>query len=724
MKPLLSLLFLLGCTVLKAQEAPVKWNFDVEQNTTASDLPEGWVQMGQYRSAKDREVFYSGKQSVSVDSEDGKGNFGAVAFTIPAQFKGKTITLEAYMKIENASMGSAGLLLRLDGDGESLQFSNMSREKIQGTKDWTKYAVSLPYDGKTDEIIIGGILIGKGKAWFDAFSLKIDGVAIQKMKKTEAKSTKVALDKAFDAGSGFSLKTPTTTQAENLFLLGKVWGFVKYHHPEVAKGNHNWDYELFRILPKLDAPDFKGELLAWIEKLGPFKSDSSAGLPTKDVKLQPDTQWISDTTLCSEKLSKLLLQLNNAHNSSNYYVAFYPQVKNPKFDNEVGYSQMKWDDSGYRLLALFRYWNIIEYYFPNRHLMDENWDAVLREYTPRIIEGNDELSYKLTLLEVIGKIQDTHASILSYEPELEKFFGEKIVPLEISYIENQFVVTKVHQEFKGSLKVGDVILTRNGETVADYAGKNKKYFPASNQPTQFRNICRNILRSNDPQISVTYQSGNEIHTAELETIKYQYWPDGTTSNKTIGGDIGYIYPASLKHGEIKDIMKNFGDKKGIVVDFRCYPSDFIVFSLGRMLLPKKTTFVKFSKGSHKYPGLFQYTDETSVGFSNADYYKGKVAILINEQTQSSAEYHAMALRLAPKAAVIGSTTAGADGNVSKIKLPGKVTTMISGIGVYYPDGTETQRIGIVPDIEAKPTIKGVSQGKDEVLDRAVEWINQ
>ena len=50
--------------------------------------------------------------------------------------------------------------------------------------------------------------------------------------------------------------------------------------------------------------------------------------------------------------------------------------------------------------------------------------------------------------------------------------------------------------------------------------------------------------------------------------------------------------------------------------------------------------------------------------------------------------------------------------------------MISGIGVYYPDGAETQRLGIVPDVVVKPTIKGVRQGKDEVLDKAIDIINQ
>lgn len=74
--------------------------------------------------------------------------------------------------------------------------------------------------------------------------------------------------------------------------------------------------------------------------------------------------------------------------------------------------------------------------------------------------------------------------------------------------------------------------------------------------------------------------------------------------------------------------------------------------------------------------------------------------------------------------IVGSTTAGADGNVSSIVLPGGLQTMISGVGVYYPDGTETQRIGIVPDIIVKPTIEGIKIGKDEVLEKAIELINQ
>ncbi|MBC8882830.1 hypothetical protein H9X57_03875 [Flavobacterium piscinae] len=126
----------------------------------------------------------------------------------------------------------------------------------------------------------------------------------------------------------------------------------------------------------------------------------------------------------------------------------------------------------------------------------------------------------------------------------------------------------------------------------------------------------------------------------------------------------------------------------------------------------------------KHPGMFSFYTTYSVPNKKDKNYQGKVVILVNEITQSRAEFHAMAYQQSPNAIIMGSTTAGSDGNVSIISLPGGISTMISGIGVYYPDGRETQRIGIVPDIVVKPTIEGVKNGYDEVLERAIEYLNK
>jgi C-terminal processing protease CtpA/Prc len=96
--------------------------------------------------------------------------------------------------------------------------------------------------------------------------------------------------------------------------------------------------------------------------------------------------------------------------------------------------------------------------------------------------------------------------------------------------------------------------------------------------------------------------------------------------------------------------------------------------------------------------------------------------LVNEQTQSSAEYTAMALRSAPHAVVMGSQTAGADGDMSFVPFPGGFRSPFSGLGIYYPDGTDTQGAGIVPDVFAYPTREGIATGRDEVLEKAENYI--
>ena len=180
---------------------------------------------------------------------------------------------------------------------------------------------------------------------------------------------------------------------------------------------------------------------------------------------------------------------------------------------------------------------------------------------------------------------------------------------------------------------------------------------------------------------------------------------------------------SVKADELPAVFEKIKDTKGLVIDFRSYPSDFVTVKMGKLLKPETTEFVKFSNTNNTQPGLFTFTPSLKIPGSGKNSYQGKIAILINETTQSSAEYHTMAFRTAPSSKVFGSQTAGADGNVSEFVLPGNISTMITGIGVYYPDGKETQRIGIIPDVEVKPTIAGIKNNKDEVLEKAMNWIN-
>lgn len=710
-----------------------KYNLGFESQKEGETLSDGWFKWGNYALTIDNSA-YSGKKSGKISAASTENSFGSIAYRIPAKYTGKTITLEGFMKIKNVENGFAGLLLRIDGNGSTLAFDNMQQQQITGTKDWQKYSITLDYPKEAETIVVAGILSGKGEAWFDDFMLKIDGKDVQTLKATKQKVAKAQLDKQFDKGSLIELSNLTSTDINNLELLGRVWGFLKYHHPEIAKGNYNWDYELFRFLPKYlkaESPHKRDQLIInWINQLGKIENCTACKPPHKDAFLKPNLEWINHQ---SEELKNKLLHLyNNRSQGKHYYIGMVPNAGNPEFKHENPYANMPYPDDGFRLLSLYRYWNMIHYFFPYRHLMDEDWNNKLQEYIPLFIHAKDELEYELAAVQIIGDIQDSHANLWGGADKIEQWKGINYPPIHVRFIENQLVVTDYYKEALKDdvgLNIGDVITTINGAPIEKIVHEKSKYYPASNEQTKLRDLSRGLLRSNSNNINIEFVSENsKVQTKSLQlypkdSLNLYHWyqkSDGK-SYKMLDNNIGYITLKNIKNEDVANIKDEFKNTEGIIIDIRNYPSDFVPFSLGSYFVSSSTPFVKFTTGNVNNPGEFTFSNNLEIP-SQENTYKRKVVVLVNELTQSSAEYHSMAFRAGDNTTIIGSPTAGADGNVSKIMLPGGLRTLISGIGINYPNGAETQRIGIVPDIEVSPTIEGIRAQKDELLEKAIEII--
>lgn len=733
------ILALVLCSPSFAQPKSKAFNFGFEQVNSNEDLPKNWFKWGKNYSLKiDSLTKKSGKVAIRIEplAEKATNDFGCIAYAIPATYQAKEIEVRVYMKLENVS-GAIGLMIRIDGIAGSLAFENMLSQKIEGTKDWTQYRVKLPYPENAKTIYIGAILSGSGQLWVDDFEVLLDGENISEAKNVQVDEHKVDADKALNNGSTISNIKLTPLTIDNLTVLGQVWGYLKYYHPAIASGKYNWDDELFKILPAIINTKNQEErntiLNKWILSLGDFEITKASLQPKEEIKISPDLSWINEEKL-GKALTASLQQVKTAkRGEKHFYIDKMKGVGNPNFTNERPYNDMLYPDTGFRLLCLYRYWNMITYFFPYKNLIEEDWNKVLGKSIAAFVNASNELDYKLSVLTLIARIHDTHANVWSQHEVLNEFKGKNYAPLEITFIENKAVVTDYLEKTEGEktgLSIGDVIESIDTKTIEELIKEKLPITPASNYPTQLRSIASNLLRTNEDSLNITYWNDEEkvtkqiktFHPSELNFIdKYQ---KKDTCFKLINKDIAYIYPGSIKNKYLRDIMKEVNKTKGLIIDLRCYPSDFIVFTLGQYLLPEPTGFVKFSIGNITTPGMFTMTDELKVGRSNKEYYKGKVVILINETTQSQAEYTTMAFRTAPRAVVVGSTTAGADGNVSEIILPGGIKTLISGIGVYYPDGKETQRIGIVPDIEARPSIQGVKERRDELLELAVKIINE
>lgn len=544
--------------------------------------------------------------------------------------------------------------------------------------------------------------------------------------------TKRNSDKEFDSGSNIKIEKLNTNQIDNLKKLCKVWGVVKYYHPEVVAGNVNFDYELFRVMPDTinakNSQEANKVIYTWVKNLGDVEENSSGkNDENKKIALERDLSWIKNTNYLDKDLSQLLVKISNSNISkrNKAYTTFDKDVGLSNFENENLYEEMDYDDDGYKLLALFRYWNIIEYYYPYTDIIEENWDEVLTTFIPKFVNTESELDYKLAISELTTKIHDPHAGVYDINETLTKYWGNKYAPIEFDLVEDSIVIKKIFPKYKNKceLKQGDIVLEINDKDIFEVIKEKSKYRSLSRKEAIVNCLQGYLFRTSNDSIKLKLKRDGKDIIKNVKCYNDQSMFDiKEPSHKLIDENIGYINPGQLSKNEIDKIMDKFMNTEGIIVDLREYPSEFIVYDLGKMIISKPTIFSKISLPSQSVPGEFIFEKDQIVNPDDKKHYKGKVTILMNERSQSQSEFTVMALRKGTKAKVIGSNSIGTDGNITEVYLPGGVTTTITGLGVYNPDGSQTQRIGLKADIYIKPTIDGIKEGRDELSEKAIEII--
>ncbi|REH01144.1 S41 family peptidase [Flavobacterium aquicola] len=531
-----------------------------------------------------------------------------------------------------------------------------------------------------------------------------------------------------------TISSNNLTENQKLATICKVWGFLKYYHPNVADGSKNWDEQLFTILPQIEKAQTKEEfslvLENWIASQGEIKEyeankpDSKVEYFTKNL----DLKWLEDSKVFSKTLSKKLKFIEkNRFQGKQYYYTSNPYIK---VTNEIKYADFKWTNKNLRLLALYRYWNQIEYFFPYKYKMDEKWDVVLTQMLPRFINPESEKDFVLAMREISIKLNDTHSHTTS-RLMFEGMFGSKFLPINIKIIDKKVIIASLLNDSIAKvddLVVGDIITKVDGKTIDEIIDAKKNIVEGSNDAAIRKNFNLHIFSGNTNTIEIEFIRNEKTATKIVKRYAYQdlkiQFPE-KEKWKLLEGNIGYIDVESITAAELPNVMQQFKNTKAIIFDARFYPQeDAIEYDIAGYLYPQNQVFAKCINPDLTCPGRYIWMEDHNTGKTNPDYFKGQVIILQNEKTQSHGEHLVMCLQAAPNAVVIGSQTAGADGGICQYEIIKGFTTTYTGYGMFYPNKKETQRIGIVPDIEVKQTIKGIQEDKDEVLDRALQFINK
>ncbi|HEX7289357.1 MAG TPA: S41 family peptidase [Candidatus Angelobacter sp.] len=410
---------------------------------------------------------------------------------------------------------------------------------------------------------------------------------------------------------------------------------------------------------------------------------------------------------------------------------------------EKPYPEMSYPAREYRILAAFKIWTVINYFFPYKDLMGEDWDSVLREYIPRLEKAGNVLDYNLTVAEMATRFHDGHGFVVS--PALREYFGVAASPLRLQMVEGLPVVVGFLNEEaakdaqEAGVEIGDVILKVDGEEAKERLARISRYISASTPQWQAHRAVSALINGPEGSTATVTVRDGKGQVRELKLLHKGAYLKGEISERSgppytlLSPAIGYADLDRLEVSMVDEMFEKFRDTKAIIFDDRTYPRGTAWAIAPRLTEKDSVVGAVFTRRVAMFPespmgeiatSSTAQTFEQRIPRSDKWKYKGKTVMLIDERAISQAEHTGLFFEAAGGTKFIGSPTAGANGDVTSFCVPGGIWISFTGQAVRHADGRQLQRVGLKPDIEVRPTLKGIRAGKDEVLERAVDYLTK
>lgn len=403
---------------------------------------------------------------------------------------------------------------------------------------------------------------------------------------------------------------------------------------------------------------------------------------------------------------------------------------------DEAYSTMDYPDREHRLLALFRLWNVIHYFYPYQHLMDRPWDGALGEFIPRFERARDAAGYALAVMEIVARLQDSHA-FANVGARVDAIVGTHSPAVRIRTLSGRAVVTFVGKGARGSagLRIGDTLLAIDGESVDARRARYAQYVAASTPQAlgwRANTLFLQGSRGSRAMLRVRGVDGMERTVKVKRAFDRMGLVEATrvTSSRPVyevlPEDLGSIDLVRLELAEVDSALNAIRGTPAAIFDLRGYPKGTVFaiaprlsergFTAARFRRPRPIGFEEGESIEHTFDQTFEPSSEWK--------YTGALAVLIDERAISQSEHSCLLLESAAPGRVtfIGTPTNGANGDVTNLVLPGGVLMVFTGHDVRHADGRQLQRLGIQPDIRVEPTPKGLAEGRDEVFERALAFL--
>jgi len=740
---------LAGSSSILAAEGPV--NTDLEAGLPGA-APLGWWQppvtaQAGYSVQLTEVSPYRGQRCAMISRPDKSqpSSLGNLMQSFEAtSYRGKTVRFKAAVRAQVKGLSNrAQLWMRVDRSNQQMGFFDNMQDRPIRSNQWKEYEIVGKVAEDAVTINIGLMLVGEGQAWLD--EVKFESVA---------------------DGQQIFQKPSVLDQKglENLVAFTRLLGYVRYFHPSDQASQTDWDRLAWRGAQAVEDAKTPPELADKLEDLfrpiaptirvfptGNFPKLPQALIYNQDGPPLKIMTWQHHGLGTSPNIPIYWSKRISAPAEGNNIPENFPDPAKP-FQTELGagvsclvplavFSRSgqtipgmplgsddfsfypSGNDRATRLADVALAWNVLQHFYPYFDVVDTDWHEVLKTSLLKAATDTNERDFLTTLRFMIAQLHDGHGRAWHQIMEAE------YVPAVVwDWIEDQLVVAYVPPENADQLKPGDAVLTINARQTAEVlAEKEKLISGATRQWRVWRALPQLAAGPKDQKVTLKVQSAQGSQrtvTLLCSVVAGSLTEPRPPKVQEIKPGIFYIDLDAISDADFSAALPSLQSAQGIVFDLRGYPK--CSTTAISHLIESPVTCAQWHIPEVRLPDRkemkFSFSNWTL--FAVQPRFSGQVAYITDGRAISYAETYLGIIEHYKLAHIVGQPTAGTNGNVNQIALPGGYHFTFTGMKVLKHDGSQHHGIGVLPTVPISRTIRGVAQGQDELLEKALELVSQ
>lgn len=375
------------------------------------------------------------------------------------------------------------------------------------------------------------------------------------------------------------------------------------------------------------------------------------------------------------------------------------------------------DTRSARLAAVATLWGLLQHLHPELDVESAEWQNALPEALAGAAAAPDRAAFANVLRKLLVPLRDDKANFLFHRSDPEP----RVLPIAWERVEGSLVITGVGPG-AGDLRPGDVVAAIDGRPAADALADVVALTSGATLESRTW-LALDFLATGPPGSKVT------LRIERSGTAPFDVTPPRTAAYGEVPGTplaavaeprpgVVYVDLGRISEEEFGGLLPRLAAAKGVVFDLRrgsnvsnvvlSHLTDRTIMSSswqvpvvmrpGRRDIQWLTTFWNVGPRAPRLRKVAVLADARCTGYC--------------ETLLAMIEHHRLA-------AIVGERSGACNGSINRVTLPGGWSAGWTGQRVLKSDGSPLHAAGVAPAVPAARTLRGIAEGRDEAVERAV-----